>query len=72
MSISHDANGTKRLVFNDHNGNRHFVRLGKVNEKQANLVDSRVATIVSSKIMGESFDAETSRWLRDIGDNLFM
>ena len=69
-SISRDKNGTKRLVFNDHNGKRHFVRLGEVNVKQADLVKTRVETIVSAKILGQSFDAETSVWLRDIGDEL--
>jgi site-specific recombinase XerD len=69
-SISKDKNGTKRLVFNDNNGVRHFVRLGAVNVKQADLVKSRVEAIVSAKIMGVSFDAETSVWLRDIGDDL--
>ena len=48
-SISKDKNGTKRLVFNDHNGKRHFVRLGAVNAKQAELVKSRVEAITSAK-----------------------
>ena len=69
-SISKDKNGTKRLVFNDHNGKRHFVRLGAVNAKQAELVKSRVEAIVSARIMGVALDAETSRWLADIGDDL--
>ena len=69
-SISKDKNGTKRLVFNDHNGKRHFVRLGAVNVKQAELVKLRVEAIVSAKIMGVSIDAETSRWLADIGNDL--
>lgn len=69
-SISKDKNGTKRLVFNDPNGKRHFVRLGTINVKQAELVKSRVEAIVSAKIMGVSLDAETSRWLADIGDDL--
>ena len=69
-SISKDKNGTKRLVFNDHNGKRHFVRLGAVNVKQAELVKSRVEAMTSAKIMGVALDAETSRWLVDIGDDL--
>jgi len=69
-SISRDKNGTKRLVFNDHNGRRHFLRLGAVNAKQADLVKSRVEAIVSTRILGQSLDAETSHWLADIGDEL--
>lgn len=60
-SISKDKNGTKRLVFNDQHGKRHFVRLGAVNAKQAELVKSRGEAIMSTKIMGVALDAETSR-----------
>jgi len=69
-NISNDKNGTKRLRFKDHNDKWYAIRLGAVNKKQADLVRSRVEAIVSAKILGQSFDAETSRWLADIGDEL--
>jgi len=69
-SISKDKNGTKRLVFNDHNGKRHFVRLGKVYAKDADLLKSRVTAITSAKIMGVALDAETAAWLVKLGDDL--
>ena len=49
-SISRDKNGTKRLVFNDQNRKRRFVRLGAINKKQSELIKSRVETIVSAKM----------------------
>ncbi len=69
-SISRDKNGTKRLIFKDHNGKSHTVRLGKVNEKKAELAKSRVEAITSAKIIGISLDAETSHWLANIGNDL--
>ena len=69
-SISKDANGTKRLLFYDHQGKRRAVRLGAVTMKQAEMAKSKVESIVSAKIIGVTFDAEISRWLLDISDDI--
>ena len=44
--------------------------MGKANVKQAELVKSMVESIVTAKIMGVSFDAETASWLSKLGVDL--
>jgi integrase len=65
-SVSHDANGTKRILFTDGDGERRTVRLGKVSAKAAESFRLRVESLLSDKLTGKSWDAELSVWVREL------
>ena len=50
--------------------NRKNVRLGKMTKAQAETIKSRIEYLVAANDNGTAPDAETSRWVASIGDDL--
>jgi integrase len=69
-SIVKDANGRKRILFFDRDGERKAIRLGKATMQQAATVKLRIELLVAAKINGTAPDDDTSRWVASIGDDL--
>jgi integrase len=69
-SVNKDSKGW-RVTFSDSNKKRRQFRLGKFSKKQAQLVCSRVESIVSAQSAGTQVDPETARWLRDLPAKLY-
>jgi integrase len=69
-SLSRDANGTKRVLFTDGDGERRSVRLGKVSTKAAESFRLRVEALLAAKELRQSPDAELSAWLRDLPERM--
>lgn len=70
-SVSRDANGTKRVLFTDGDGERRSVRLGKVSVKGAESFRLRVEALLSAKELHQSPDAELSAWLRELPERMY-
>lgn len=70
-SVSRDANGTKRVLFTDGDGERRSVRLGKASAKAAESFRLRVETLLAAKEMNQSHDAELSAWLRELPERMY-
>jgi len=69
--VSRDANGTKRVLFTDGDGERKAVRLGAVSVKAAETFQLRVEALLQDKELGRSHDAEMSAWLRDRSERMY-
>jgi len=67
-SVSRDANGTKRVLFTDGDGERKSVRLGKASAKAADAFRLRIEALNTARITGIPWDAELSAWVRDLPD----
>ncbi len=70
-SVSRDANGTKRVLFTDGDGERRSVRLGKVSAKAAESFRLRIEALLAAKELHQSPDAELSAWLRDLPERMY-
>jgi len=70
-SISKDKNGTKRIVFIDKDGHRHYIRLGKIDMKMAGTIKIHVEKLVAAQAKKVSIDPETARWLADLPDEFY-
>lgn len=70
-SVSRDANGTKRVLFTDGDGERRSVRLGKVSTKAAETFRLRVEALLAAKELHQSPDAELAAWLRDLPERMY-
>ena len=68
-SISKDKNGTKRIVFFDGDGKRHFIRLGKVDMKMMETIKTHIEKLAAAQIMKVSPDADTARWVAALPDD---
>lgn len=70
-SISTNSkNGCRTVQFVGTDSKRRSVRLGKVDKRTAEGVKRRVERLVEFQKTGESVDAESTLWLRSIGDDL--
>ncbi|MEW6249651.1 MAG: tyrosine-type recombinase/integrase [Planctomycetota bacterium] len=69
-SISRDANGTKRVLFVNGEGERRCVRLGTVSVKVAETFRLRVEALSAAQITGTPWDAGLSAWVRDLPDRM--
>lgn len=69
-SISNDPNGHRRILFVAGDGTRKTIRLGKVSQRVAAEVKTKVEHLTASAFAGVSIDGETARWLTTIGDDL--
>jgi len=69
-SISRDANGTKRVLFTDGDGERRSVRLGKASAKAAESFRLRVESLLAAKGLHQSLDVELSAWLRELPEQM--
>jgi integrase len=65
-SISHDPGGQRRILFKAPDGIRKTIRLGKVQQKVAECVKTKVEHLLASKITSHPLDDETSRWVANL------
>ena len=70
-SVSRDANGTKRVLFTDGDGERKSIRLGKASTKAAESFRVRVEALLAAKELHQSPDAELCAWLRDLPARMY-
>jgi len=69
-SIIREPNGRRRIEFFDHKGARKRVRLGKVDQKKAEAVRTRIDQLVAGKVTGHGIDRDMALWLTDIDAKL--
>ena len=69
-SISHDGNGSRRILFFNKANERKAIRLGKVTKRDAESFKGKLESLLSAKMMGNSPDRETSLWLSNLDDDL--
>ena len=62
-SISHDANGRKRILFSGADGKRHAVRLGKVPERVAKSIHGYIESLATSAHSHTTWEPETAAWV---------
>ena len=62
-SISRDPNGRRRILFKNKDGTRKTLRLGKVSQKDAEKILSKVEAINAAAIAGTSWDDDTAKWV---------
>jgi len=63
-------NGGKKIQFFKPDGKRTSLRLGRVSQRQAEAVASRVDDLVASQTTGEPISPQTAAWLKTISDSL--
>ena len=69
-SITREANGRRLIQFTDTDGKRRSIRLGKVSQRVAEAIKTKIENLITSNITGISLDDETSRWVATIKDDL--
>lgn len=69
-SLIQQSGGRKAIQFGDRERKRRTVYLGKMTKGDALVVKARIERLNACRIAGQSPDAETLRWLSDIGDVL--
>jgi hypothetical protein len=68
-SLSTGSNGSRKIQWLD-NGKRRTVYLGKIPKRTAEQTLVRIEHLLASKVTGAAPDAETSRWVSELGDEL--
>ena len=63
-------NGRKRIDYQDEHGTSKCVYLGKMPQRDADIVRVKVESIVSAKTTNDPMDSETAHWVAKIGDDL--
>lgn len=69
-SISTSINGARLIQFVGKDKKRRTIRLGKVNQKTAESIKTRIEYILQAQIAGLPLDIETAQWVGQIGDKL--
>ncbi len=69
-SISKQANGRRTIQFTADTGKRHSIRLGKISQRNAEAIKTRVERILESQLARQPLDADTALWLGEIDDSL--
>lgn len=69
-SIGKDKNGRKRILFFAADKKRKSIRLGKMPQKAAETIKTKVEYLVSSTITGHPWDNETARWVAGLNEQL--
>ena len=62
-SISRDAGGFRRILFVGADRQRRAIRLGKVSQRTAEEIKTRVELLNTAKIMGQPIDGDTAQWV---------
>ena len=70
-SVSRDANGTRRVLFTDREGERKAVRLGRVSAKTAEAFRLKLQDVIAARFTETAIDAEAARWLADLPDRMY-
>ena len=50
---------------------RKYIRLGRIDKRQAESIKTRVELLIAAKLTGTAPDVETSRWVAERGDTLY-
>jgi len=69
-SVTRQANGCRLIQFNDADGHRKTIRLGRVSKRIAGAVNVHVERLVVASINGHAVDDETAVWLSNLGELL--
>jgi hypothetical protein len=69
-SIARDPGSRKRIQFVAPDGKRKTTRLGKVPQRAAETIKTKVEHLLASKVSGCVWDNETARWVAEIPDGL--
>lgn len=69
-SIGTDPRGNRYVQFEDKHQQRRTLRLGKVSQRDAEAARMRVEKLIAAQILDTAPDAETARWLADVGEKL--
>ena len=69
-SISRGTNGRRMIQFTAPDGKRRSVRLGKVPQKVAETIKTKVEALIAVSLAQGSLDDDTARWLREIPEEL--
>jgi len=67
-SITRQANGRRIIQFNDANGNRKTIRLGKITQRSAEAMKIRVENLICAAITNHTMDDETARWVASLDE----
>ena len=69
-SLANDPNGRRRILFVAENGQRKAIRLGKITQRAAESILSRVEQLIASAFSGYAIDADTARWVAGLNPKL--
>ncbi|MCA9070446.1 MAG: hypothetical protein KDA84_16050 [Planctomycetaceae bacterium] len=69
-STSKQKNGRRTIQFNAESGKRHSIRLGKISQRNAESIKTRVERILEAQFGGQALEADTAQWLGEIDDSL--
>lgn len=70
-SIVKDANGRKRILFFNQDGDRKTLRLGIASMHDARTIATRIEFLVGAKRNGTAIQPDTLDWLTTIGNDLY-
>jgi integrase len=62
-SIARSKNGTRRILFMAPDGTRPTIRLGKVSQRAAESVKSRVEQLLEAKLLNRPMEADLAHWV---------
>ena len=65
-SISRDRGGTRRILFMGADRQRRAIRLGRVSQRTAETVKTRVELLNTAKIAGHAIDGDTAQWVASL------
>ena len=69
-SIAKEPNGRRRILFVAPDGKRKTIRLGKVPQRAAEMICTKVEALLAAAMSGCPWDGETARWVADLQDDL--
>ena len=69
-SIAKEPNGRRRILFTAPDGKRKTIRLGKMPQRAAEAICTKVEALLAAAMSSCPWDAETARWVADLPDHL--
>ncbi len=69
-SISREANGRRTIQFVGADSKRRSIRLGKISQRMAEAIKTKVEHLAAAAASGGPLDSETARWTAEVGDDL--
>ena len=69
-TILNRGNGRRAIQFENIDGQRRTLGLGKCPAKSADTIKIKIEAILASRLAQESFDSETARWIAALADSL--
>ena len=69
-SISREPNGHRSIQFKAPDGKRKTIRLGKMNQKAAAFIKTKVEMLIAAAASKTPLDQETARWVGEVGVGL--